>query len=735
MTKTKKKAYSEGFLLRKIKIYKFNLYENQVELNLNGNLVGILGENGTGKSSIIDALTYTLFGTTSRTENGMTQSDIIQQDGFVELIFEKHQKLWKFKRSRETKSRYNLEGFYFQDGKWVALNYRGITKTEEYIHNILKIDYNTFINTILIRQDEITNIAETGDRERGEVFEKIFNLKKFDTYRKQATQQKKTCKTEKIHLEKEKSIITGKLSSKKQLTERKKTLEKTLDETNQQIEVMQSEIKTKSQLMQALFEDYERYAKTHNEFVELKKILAQKQAKLKSSKAKNKSQSQVKQQEIDDLKALMEKEEPAREKIQKGNEFSQLLSKKKVIEDRIREIRSKMKTKLENSKKQFSLTEPEKRAKLLAIDFKENKTTYHTMKNGIEWEFLTQKVMHQFLQQSEDSIQKLEQQKVPLNKEINELLRSYPEVSSSSFVQDHQKVLQQAIKARNEYSSKIQIFNQEKQELSYLTQEIKELTEKIETNQEILEKGKKSYTDYETLKKEKETQSIELQKLQVALKTKQENLEEIQNDLVLLEKEEEKMEEIDQEIAKIDRQIYLYDTLANNVFHPTGVPFFILSKIFESLSEKASYILHDLYTHREDEGNSGTIPRQYQKIDFYLKSSKSGRYGVEIKIHDQPISRFSGGEKIVISYAIRLAIAILLSELRTSSISCLIMDECKIGSLDKKSRTSIISMINSLDKYFKQTILITHDEELMNSPFDVKILTSIKDNSCFAENV
>jgi DNA repair exonuclease SbcCD ATPase subunit len=121
------------------------------------------------------------------------------------------------------------------------------------------------------------------------------------------------------------------------------------------------------------------------------------------------------------------------------------------------------------------------------------------------------------------------------------------------------------------------------------------------------------------------------------------------------------------------------------------------------VASEASQILAQLSDGRYD---AITIEEQGDgKLNIWVNDGDQ-RYGVH---------RFSGGEKVRIALAVRLAVSKVLSELpeagkMLSKMRTLIIDEGDLGSLDSEGVNSTIGIIQDLTKLFGLTILISHLE-------------------------
>jgi exonuclease SbcC len=88
---------------------------------------------------------------------------------------------------------------------------------------------------------------------------------------------------------------------------------------------------------------------------------------------------------------------------------------------------------------------------------------------------------------------------------------------------------------------------------------------------------------------------------------------------------------------------------------------------------------------------------------------------LEIKISDslgtRPLEMYSGGEAFRVSFALRIALSMLLVRRSGADLQTLIIDE-GFGTQDAKGREKLIDAINAIKQDFDQIMVITHIEEL-----------------------
>ncbi len=190
-------------------------------------IFGIFGETGSGKSAILEAISFALYGMTERLNQRdernynmlNLKSDKCEIDfEFLNYENEKYRVFRYFKRNSKKYNEVKTTGvtFYkFEDEEWKPT----ITPIEE----ILNITYSNFKRTIIIPQGQFKEFLELGPTDRTNMLEEIFQLERFDLQRQTNSLQKDT----KENLDK----IEGELKayeavSKEKSDELKETFEK-----------------------------------------------------------------------------------------------------------------------------------------------------------------------------------------------------------------------------------------------------------------------------------------------------------------------------------------------------------------------------------------------------------------------------------------------------------------------------------------------------------------------------
>lgn len=147
------------------------------------------GNNGQGKSALLDALTWVVWGE-GRKSSQEKKADhsllrIGQKDMQVEFVFDLEGDRYRIIRNYSIVQKSSRSSLEFQiynpkDDKYISLTASSIRKTQERITKTLRIDYRTFINSAFILQGRIDEFSRKSARERKEILSEILGLSHYD---------------------------------------------------------------------------------------------------------------------------------------------------------------------------------------------------------------------------------------------------------------------------------------------------------------------------------------------------------------------------------------------------------------------------------------------------------------------------------------------------------------------------------------------------------------------------
>jgi exonuclease SbcC len=203
----------------------------------------ICGANGAGKSSLLEGITWAIWGECRAT----SEDDAIStgaMDVRVDFTFQMHGETCRVIRTRQRDGSGGLE-FQIQTtgGQFRTLTQKGMRSTQILIDEYLKIDYDTFINSAYLRQGKADEFMLKKPADRKQI---LADLLKLDLYEQLADRAKDAAKQYKLQVE----VLTDNLADYRvQLAE--------IDGITQQQEDVKIEIASLQQLQVAAEQELE----------------------------------------------------------------------------------------------------------------------------------------------------------------------------------------------------------------------------------------------------------------------------------------------------------------------------------------------------------------------------------------------------------------------------------------------------------------------------------------------
>jgi exonuclease SbcC len=157
-------------------------------------LFAITGPNGAGKSSLLDAITFALYGSTARS-GGNEFASLMSQGSErmkVSFRFTASGKEYRVTRTRSNKgsgSTFQLDEY--QDQGWQTLETKEKSVTQK-VEQILKMDYATFIRVILLPQGSFDQFLKGKGNERREMLRQLSGIEIYEQMHKKAAERFKS---------------------------------------------------------------------------------------------------------------------------------------------------------------------------------------------------------------------------------------------------------------------------------------------------------------------------------------------------------------------------------------------------------------------------------------------------------------------------------------------------------------------------------------------------------------
>jgi DNA repair protein SbcC/Rad50 len=220
------RLYLKGFLS----------YREPVELDFTGfDLACISGANGAGKSSLLDAITYALFGQARKRDESLihTNCDVAE----VQFTFDYESNRYKILRANPRGRPSKLE---FQirtpDGGWKTYTENSLRETQARIEDTLRLDYETFVNASFFLQGKADQFTQQRPGDRKRILAGILGLSVWEDYRRQAAELRKK-------VEAGIAVVDGRLAEIHTELEEEETRRKALEQLEAELE-QQAKLRT-----------------------------------------------------------------------------------------------------------------------------------------------------------------------------------------------------------------------------------------------------------------------------------------------------------------------------------------------------------------------------------------------------------------------------------------------------------------------------------------------------------
>ncbi|WP_310427131.1 exonuclease subunit SbcC [Chamaesiphon sp. VAR_48_metabat_135_sub] len=192
----------------------------------------ICGANGAGKSSLLEGITWAIWGEC----RAVSEDDAISNgamDVRVDFTFGMHGETCRIIRTRQRDGSGGLE-FQIQTsgGQFRTLTQKGIRSTQALIDDYLKIDYDTFINSAYLRQGKADEFMLKKPADRKQI---LADLLKLDRYEQLADRAKESAKQYKLQVE----ILTENLAADRLQLEQIEEITQQRDEVKVQLTQLQ----------------------------------------------------------------------------------------------------------------------------------------------------------------------------------------------------------------------------------------------------------------------------------------------------------------------------------------------------------------------------------------------------------------------------------------------------------------------------------------------------------------
>ncbi|WP_448381357.1 AAA family ATPase [Gloeomargarita sp.] len=269
----------------------------QATLEFSGlHVVCICGPNGAGKSSLLEAITWALWG-----ESRAASADDVIRTGSteaqVDFRFSCGQQTYRVIRARR-RGHTSLEFQVWGQGRWHPLTQRSLKETQELINRELKLDYTTFIHSAYLRQGRADEFMLKTPSKRKEVLTNLLQLDHYDELAEQAKKRANDHELQVKHLQQTLLTQAQELAQEPLIRQEYQALQQDIQATQARL----------AQLHQQL-QQCQQHQQQRQQWVEQQQWLEHQRCQLRQDQAQNQATQERLRQRLDHLAALLAEQE------------------------------------------------------------------------------------------------------------------------------------------------------------------------------------------------------------------------------------------------------------------------------------------------------------------------------------------------------------------------------------------------------------------------------------------
>jgi len=704
----------------------FGPYIDPMVLSFNQNsLVLITGPNGIGKTLSLEAIPFTLYGSTVKGSKG---------DDVVNNVTGKNCKTWlKFSVNSDDYilTRYHK---YTKLQNTVVLNKNGvdIKKGQKEVLPVVEklvCPKKTFTNTLMFGQKVKDFFTDLVDSDKKEIFRKILDLDIYTSYYK-AVKEKldevtKTLEETKTKLGIKRGLLQD---TKEQIKILKELRDKFYEKIKNELRELQKSLDENNRLLKKWEEDLEKLQSDDLDVDELKDQVNTKINDLNNIEGHIRSEKlELENRKNEKIRELERNARNTEIEISGEYEYNrdQLLAETHTINNELQEVSDK----IQNSKHQVDLEENK-----MISDQTYLKERIHEVKARVldseqsECPLCEQKVLGETITVLETKMKTHQEQVQNIEIRLKRLKEKRADLNQQ--LSQKQKEIKDKLNKLEDDLNQLQI--EKNRKLQDIETKLKGMIEQVNelASNEVKKIEAKSVKDKEELEaiisnfkfeiKKRTKKSEEKENIEANIRELQTTITNIQNDMKRKNDEEyddtqlksytakdvsisTEIEVLNQETADLLSTIDVYE-FWRSAFSPTGIPSMLIDEAIPFMNKQVAYYLDKL-----------TNGRYIVSFDT-LDAIKSGEFRDKISVrvidtHTKANSRIqlSGGQTRIIDIATILTLGDLQSSIQDVSFNILLFDEI-FDSLDEENIGYVCRLLSKL-KHEKSIYVISHRHE------------------------
>ncbi len=615
--------------------------ETEVDFSEKG-ITAFIGDNGAGKSSIIEGINFALFG---KSDKGKI-AELVRwgtKKAVVELFFKVGENSYRITRTIELiGKRANQTGYVSvkKDGRYILFIQKNINRE---IPKITGITGRVFSRSVLVKQGDIEGIINLKGKDRAKVFEEILDMsvyqilsEEYGQRRRQIHVEVETLKANVPNIDELEEEIKNLRKNEESVKNEEKSIDEKIKHTKEEIkrierriEELQKEVIKNKQLRERINSIDEKLSILQKHIEEktdrLKKIEeAEEKAEKIKPYIKELRQKEEQIEKLQKLESLKEKEKNLKEKLSEVQKYKYTLDKyekiyveflekekeQKETTDRISTLEklsgelSAIEKNIERLKDKLSDTKT--KAISIAKQLQNFKQKYKTLE-------LNPLLIKEFLQQNKEDLEELEKHLEKIRTELAEVEARGKELKKKKKEIEKLEGKCPTCERPLEKHTKEEILNEIEAELEELREEYKRLNSNLKETKEKI----KAEKNIRELLQEFEIQFEQHKEAEKEISKLKGNLILLKRKTSELEKEKEKLKEIRDYLNK-NREKYEAYIQAKRTLSQIKVD--DLTKNLEQLEEKIrelteSISVHDIEDLKKEINNLKKIEKEYYKLE------------------------------------------------------------------------------------------------------------------------
>ncbi len=276
---------------------------------------------------------------------------------------------------------------------------------------------------------------------------------------------------------------------------------------------------------------------------------------------------------------------------------------------------------------------------------------------------------------------------------------------------EQHNTLRSQTKAAQVWQLRYQDLLQAQQQLLPLQTKLDQLAHSLQSRLMNLETVNRDCQQLQHVLVETSTTPDDLQKLETHIQQERQQLDRALSSLGRIQQQRQQKQDLQRELEAIDRdllqaqqQYRVYQELTQ-AFGKNGIQALLIENVLPQLETLTNQILARLtnnqlqaqFVTQRRTGKNKAIPKFAETLDILIADAHSTR----------PYETYSGGEAFRINFAIRLALARLLSQRSGTALQMLIVDE-GFGTQDQEGCDRLIAAINAISADFACILTVTH---------------------------